>query len=194
MTKTATLLAALALATIPALAQPVGTKADPKAVKKEDSMTVTAVVESIDYKTREVTLDSPKGKFTLAVSEDAKNFDKVKKGDSFTVTYREGILAEVRTPTAEEKAQPYQESATGGVGGPAKPGVTAGYKTKAVLTVLAIDKEHGTVTFKGPRGKTETVRAEDPKNLDKIEVGDTVVVTYTEAVALSFQPAPPPKK
>jgi hypothetical protein len=36
--------------------------------------------------------------------------------------------------------------------------------------------------------------AEDPKNFDKVKVGDTVVFTYTEAVAIDVKPAPQPKK
>jgi ASC-1-like (ASCH) protein len=195
VTKTATLLAALALATASAFAQPASPKDDPKTVKKEGTVTVAAVVDAIDYKTRELTLDTLKhGKVTVVVSDEVKQLDKIKKGDSIAVTYYEGLLAEARTPTEAEKAQPYQEAVAGGVGGAAKPGGSIGHQVKAVTTVMAIDKAKGEITFKGPRGRTETIRAEDPKNLDKVKVGDTVVFTYTEAVAVSIQPAPQPKK
>jgi FtsP/CotA-like multicopper oxidase with cupredoxin domain len=176
---------ALAFAAVPALASP-----EAKTAKKEASVSVSAVVDAIDYKTREVTLSTSTGKTTVVAGDDVKNLASVHKGDTVTVTYREGLLAEARTPTDAEKAQPYQESVTGGTGSPAKPGASIGYQIKAVTTVMAIDKTMHTITFKGPRGRVETIHAEDPKNLDKVKVGDTVVFTYTEAVALSIQPAP----
>ena len=98
-------------------------------------------------------------------------------------------LAEVRPPTADEKVHPYQEAVTGGVGAQEKPSGSVGQQIKAVTTVLAIDKARNEVTFKGPR-RTETVTIEDPKNLEKIKVGDTVVFTYTESVAIAVSPAP----
>ncbi len=195
MTKTAILLAAFALATAPAFARSASPKDDPKTVKKEGTVSVAGVVDAIDYKTRELTLDTPNhGKMTVVVSDEVKQFDKIKKGDSVAVTYHEGLLAEARTPTAEEQAQPYQEAIAGGVGGAGNPSASVGHQVKAVTTVVAIDKAKSEITFKGPRGKTETVRAEDPKNLDKVKVGDTVVFTYTEAFAISVKPAPQPKK
>jgi hypothetical protein len=45
------------------------------------------------------------------------------------------------------------------------------------------------VTLKGPEGKSVTVKAENPKNLAKVKVGDEVEVTYTEALAISVEEA-----
>ena len=45
------------------------------------------------------------------------------------------------------------------------------------------------MTFKGPAGNSNTVRAEDPKNLEKIKVGDRVAITYTEAVGIAVEAA-----
>ncbi len=175
---------------MPALAAP-DAKPDPaKSAQKSSTISVSAVVDAIDYKTREVTLDTMKGKVTVVASEDVKNLDKVKKGDTVTVAYHEGLLAEARPATEAEKAQPLQETVKGGVGGD-KPKAGVGYQVKAVTTVVAIDKAKGDITFKGPRGKVETIHAEDPKNLDKVKVGDTVVFTYTEAIAVSVTPGTP---
>jgi hypothetical protein len=43
------------------------------------------------------------------------------------------------------------------------------------------------VTLKWLNGNTETVKVQDPKNLEKVRVGDQVVITYTEAVAISVE-------
>ncbi len=191
--KKTTLFLALALAAAPALAAP-DAKPDPaKSAQKSSTISVSAVVDAIDYKTREVTLDTMKGKVTVVVSEDVKNLDKVKKGDTVTVAYHEGLLAEARPATEAEKAQPLQETVKGSAGGD-KPKGGIGYQVKAVTTLVAMDKAKQEMTFKGPRGKVETIHVEDPKNFDKVKVGDTVVFTYTEAVAVSVTPGAAPAK
>ena len=43
------------------------------------------------------------------------------------------------------------------------------------------------MTLKGPEGNVETVRVMDPKNLEKVKVGDRIVITYTEALAISVE-------
>jgi hypothetical protein len=43
------------------------------------------------------------------------------------------------------------------------------------------------VTLRGPEGDTETVKARDPANLDRVAVGDLVDITYTEAVAVEVK-------
>jgi hypothetical protein len=45
------------------------------------------------------------------------------------------------------------------------------------------------VTFKGPEGNSHTVKAQDPKNLEKVKVGDKVEITYTEALGISVEKA-----
>jgi hypothetical protein len=59
-------------------------------------------------------------------------------------------------------------------------------------TVEAVDKDRGTVTLKGPQGRTLTLEVKDKTKLDAISVGDPVVANYVEAIAirLSKQGAP----
>ncbi len=56
-------------------------------------------------------------------------------------------------------------------------------------TVDAVDKEKGTVTLKGPRGRTVTLEVRDKQKLDAVNVGDPVVATYMEAVAFQVRKA-----
>ena len=55
-------------------------------------------------------------------------------------------------------------------------------------TVEALDKKNQTVTLKGPEGKSVTVKVKDPKNMENVNVGDEVVITYSEALAISVKP------
>jgi plasmid maintenance system killer protein len=56
-------------------------------------------------------------------------------------------------------------------------------------TIEAIDAKKNRVTLKGPEGKTQEIKVKDPKNLVNVKVGDQVVLTYTEALAISVEPA-----
>ena len=67
---------------------------------------------------------------------------------------------------------------------PAGRAVVGGVRVRG--TVSAVDKERGTVTLKGPKGRTITLEVKDKAKLDAINVGDPVVANYVEAVAVSL--------
>jgi Cu/Ag efflux protein CusF len=71
----------------------------------------------------------------------------------------------------------------------AKPGKLVAGSMKVRGTVDAIDKEKGTVTLKGPKGRTVTLEVRDPAKLEAVKVGDPVVATYVEAVAFQVRKA-----
>ena len=57
-------------------------------------------------------------------------------------------------------------------------------------TIEAIDTRAGTVTLKSADGETITTKVRDPEKLKLVGVGDLVELTYTEAIAVSVEPAP----
>jgi len=70
-----------------------------------------------------------------------------------------------------------------------KPGVGEARAIKFHGTVAAVDKEKKTITLKGPKGRTVTLDVHDPTKLEVVKVGDPVVATYYEAVAVQVKPA-----
>jgi len=69
-----------------------------------------------------------------------------------------------------------------------EPGKAAAVATvQATATVMAIDKATRTVTLKGPQRTVDVVAGDDVKNFDQIKVGDTVNVTYVEALTLELK-------
>jgi len=56
-------------------------------------------------------------------------------------------------------------------------------------TVDAVDRQKGTVTLKGPEGRTVTLDVKDKQKLDVINTGDPVIATYMEAVMLRAKKA-----
>jgi hypothetical protein len=155
----------------------------------EKLVTVTATVEAVDLAKREVTLKGPLGNVaTIEVGEQVKRLNEIKKGDEVTVDYYIGIVGELRTPTEEEKAQPFvvlDDEAKAPKGSAPAGGVAR--TVRVVATVEGLDRPSQTVTLKGPMGRYLTVRVEDPSLLLKPRLGDTVVVTAVEALAVSVE-------
>jgi len=155
---------------------------------------MTATVEKIDHATRMVTLKGPEGNtVTFQVGPEAHNLDKVNAGDTVNVKYYEAVAWQVMEPG---KGKPGM-STTGVVERApkgAQPGGAVGSKTTILATIMAIDPDGKHVTLKGPQGNIENVAVRHPENLKKVKVGDEVQITYTEAMAISVEPASPEMK
>ena len=163
----------------------------PAPLTREDSVkvSVTATVTAIDMAKREVTLKKPSGELiTLTVDTRVQRLNEVKVGDRVTADYYVAYAAELRPPTDEEKANPLvvlQQTAKAPAG--TAPAGGALRVTRAVVTVEGIDRPTKSVTVKGPGGNLFTVESTKPENLTKIKVGDTIVVVYAEALAVTLE-------
>lgn len=65
-----------------------------------------------------------------------------------------------------------------------KPGAVVVETLVVISTIEKIDLEKNLVTLKDAKGKSHTIALRQPENLKKVVVGDRVVITYTEAVAI----------
>ncbi|RNC68260.1 MAG: hypothetical protein ED859_11000 [Desulfuromonadales bacterium] len=158
-------------------------------VKRERTVTATATVQAIDLEKRVVTLKGQEGNvFDVTVGKEARNLPQLKVGDEVTVKYYEALSAKVykkgEAPVGEGVAEGVARTKPG-----EKPGGVAGRQMTVTATVEAIDTKKPTVTLKGPEGKSVVVKIKDRKNLENVKVGDEVVLTYTEAVAISVEKA-----
>jgi hypothetical protein len=161
--------------------------AQPKVVKERTAV-MTATVQAIDLEKRIVTLKGPKGEVRdIKVGKEAVNLPQLKVGDLVTVKYYESLAVEVMKPGTASAAGEKTAIIRNKPG--EMPGGMAAQQSTVTATVMAIDKKKGTITLKGPDGKTVIAKAEDPKNLDKVKVGDELLITYTEALAISVEKA-----
>jgi hypothetical protein len=157
---------------------------------------VTAQVEAIDHAKREVTLKGPLGNVvTFVVDERVKRLNEVKVGDEVTADYYVSLAAELRAPTEEEKKTPLTIIA-GGARAPKGTSPAGGVVRafKVVATVIGLDLPTQSVTLQGPLGNSGSIRAENVENLKQLRLGDMVIVTYTEALAISLHKAQPAKQ
>lgn len=156
----------------------------------EGVVTATAKVKAIDQKTREVVLQREDGSvLKFKAGDEVRNLAQVKAGDDVSVAYYESLAYEVHKPgqavAGTVVAEEAQRAALGD-----RPGASAARVTTMTATIAAIDKATRLVVLQTADGEQTSIRARDPQKLDKVAVGDLVEITYSEAIALSVQPAP----
>ena len=153
---------------------------------------VRAVVVGLDKAGRTVDLKGPKGRVvTLAVSEEAKNFDQVQLGDHVVVRYMRALSLELKKTGSGVRESSETSDAVRAKPGE-RPGVAAGRQVQVMANVVAVNAKTRTVTLKGPKGNLVDLVLEDPKQVARIKKGDQVEAIYTEAIAISVEPAPKP--
>ena len=150
---------------------------------------VTAKVAKIDQTTREVTLKADDGQeYSFVASEEARNLDQVQVGDVVTITYAEAFVYEVQK--GGQAADQGTVVAGGRSAAGQKPAGAIARETRVTVLITAIDPTVPSVTFKGPAGNTRTIKVMHPEKLQGVSVGDTVDITYTEALAIKVEEAP----
>ncbi len=160
----------------------------PRSVEETIDVTVTARVKAIDPVNRLVTLQGGAGhEVTYAVDERVRRLNEVKVGDSVKARCQATLLAELRSPTADEAANPIAYVAVAGrAPGDAAPAGGAVQALRIVTTVEAVDVPRLLVTLRGPMGDVVVVQGKKAENVRKLRVGDTIVITYAESVAIAL--------
>ncbi len=167
-----------------------GAMMDKPSFSASQSRTISAVVEAIDHETRVVTVRKGDGEeITFTASEEARNLDQVSVGDVLVAQYIETISIEV---LANDGAG----AGAAGVSAMARsekgemPAMAAMDVTVVTATVEEINLEMNTFKLRGPDGEISQYTARNPDNLRRAEVGDLVVITVTESIAIKVEKQP----
>ena len=151
-----------------------------------DTVTESFTIEAINKSTRVVTLKDKEGNLEeLFCGPEVQRFDALKVGDKVTFRYHESVVSALRRPG--QAARPAESGGITRTPG-AKPGGTIAQQTTATVTIQAIDMKAPSVTIKTAGGQQMSFRVENAKNLEGYKVGDTVEITYTQALAVSVEP------
>jgi hypothetical protein len=165
---------------------------EPKVARQDvAARQMRATVVGVDQATRTVTLRNEAGEtLRFRAGEDVRNLAQVKAGDQMVGQVVESLAIEVREPTPEELAAPaavaedFDRAALG-----EKPGAQYVRVMREVFRIEGIDQAAGTVTVASyADGERSTIKARDPRNLERVDVGDSVVLTYTESLTLAVVP------
>jgi hypothetical protein len=144
---------------------------------------IDATVDSIDPVTRNVTLDGPTGRVSFKVDPSVKDLENVHVGDVVTLTYYQGIAAQIakgNTKVTEPAASTFSYSGQG-------QGQGVGASVTATVTILAINRTTNDVSFTRADGTVDMVTVRSPNMqqfLRTLQPGDKVEVTYTESLVV----------
>jgi len=193
----AVILAAIGLAPVLAQTQPPAaggaavTSTSPGKGTAERVAKITAEVQAVDAANRTVTLKGPRGKIvTLAVGPEVKNFDQIKAGDFVVVRYYEALTLELKKGGTAMRERTERDVADRAKPGEA-PAAADARQVRVIADVIAVDPKTQTVTLRGPN-RIVDLKVRDPKQFKLVKVGDQVEATYTEAAAISVEPAKKP--
>ncbi|WP_296494846.1 hypothetical protein [Rhodoferax sp.] len=154
-----------------------------------ETIKLTAGVAAIDKATRTVTLKTAKGKMLDVVAgPEVKNFDQIKVGDQLVVQYAEALTLEVKKGGGVREM--VQDSGAVKAKPGEKPAVAGAREVTIIADVIAVDPKKMTITVKGPRGRVVDLKVKNPEHFKVVKKGDQIEAVYTEALALSIEPAP----
>jgi Cu/Ag efflux protein CusF len=149
----------------------------------------TATITAIDAAARTVTLKAKSGESqTFKVGPDVKRFDEFAVGDVIKIEYEQGLALEFQ-PAGSENV-PVTAIASGARAEKDQaPGAAAAAGVRGTVTVTKIDSAKRLVSFTGPGGNVYQVKAGPKVQLEKLKVGDKLLATYVEAVAIKLEKA-----
>jgi hypothetical protein len=159
----------------------------PNPVKQTHTETTKATIEAIDHDHRLVTLKGKDDNYeTVYVGPQIKRFDELQVGQTVTFKYTEAVVYELRragepAPASSSSGEKVESHAT------AKPSGTITNRETATVTVKAADSKSGALTVQSEDGHTTSMLVKDKSKLKNVHPGDKIVVTYTDALAVSVE-------
>ncbi len=168
----------------PVVMTPTGTPGQATATR---TIRITATIKALDVANRIVTLQTPAGDTqTFKVGPQVQRLGEFAVGDTIVLDYHQGLALEFQ-PAGSEVVPPTAGAVAGRASTDQAPGGAAAAGVKATVTVTAIDSAKRLVTFQGPGGNVYQVTAGPKIKLEKLKVGDHLLATYIEAVAVSLE-------
>ena len=167
----------------------------PAPVTIEGTEEVSATVEAIDVDTRMVVLRASDGtEFALLVPPEVRNLAQVNVGDRVVTRYRESLGAELvrRGDGSGDTAAPSVSTTSAHAADGAMPSATSSTQTRQTVRITNVDEKNHIVSFYGSDGLARVLPVRSPEGQEfiaKLKAGDEVELTYTEATAMSVEPA-----
>ena len=165
-----------------------GSASSPQAPASADELHFVTVLTlhgelvAVEPANRRVTIKDSKGDISSLQVRSEKALQSLRVGDRVVVRYFEGAqIGKKRAAKAIPVASLNDgiiEAAAGGLSKKKRP---------LVASVEAVDAMEQEVTLKGPDGSIETIMVVNPQDLRRIRVGDQVVITRAQALALSIE-------
>jgi Cu/Ag efflux protein CusF len=175
----------ISIASVAHAAQAAATPAaTPKTLGAGATVTVSATIQAIDETNRLVTLKFEDGTVkTVLAGPEVRRFNELKIGDKVTFQYSESAIVELHKADASAPTSSMKEGIARSTG--PKPGGMMAQQVTATVTVEAIDSALPSITVKTDDGSHVTYHVQNKNNLEGVEVGDRIEITFTRALMIS---------
>ena len=178
--------AALAIALCVAGAPDISGQTAQTPITRGKSITGSATIQAIDATARTLTLRDEKGQEdTFSVGPEIERFNELKVGDKVKMTYFESVVLQTRK-AGEKPGETSTEAAVLRGTGPVPVG-TVGIQDKMTVTVKAVDPAIPSITVTTSDGRDVTRRVDNKKNIEGVQVGDLIDITYTRALLTTIE-------
>ena len=112
-------------------------------------------------------------------------FSELKVGDTVKATYYESLVFLVRKPG--EKSDPAMDDAALNRAKSELPAGLFAAQQKGTVTVKSVDHNVPSITVTTEDGRVVTRKVEEKKNLDNVNPGDRIDITYTQALLINVE-------
>jgi hypothetical protein len=168
--------------------------APPEDINTETLVEITARVTAIDMENRLVTIKGPDNSVVIQVTDQVKNLPQAKVGDWVEIKYyRSAVVDIVKTDGNAELGTVDVSGARATAAAGEKPAGAIGVKTTRRAEVVFVDPYQKFISFRSPDRGLRKISLKDTPDLQhylkELKKGDIVEVTYTEAMAISLEPA-----
>ena len=157
-------------------------------VSEASMVTVRGWIDAVDKTNRTVTLKGPRGGTVTLDVKDPKKLETMSVGDPVVAAFVEALAIKVKKVPGATPSATVTEARVSSQPGETPSGAI-GRELVVTATITAVDRQEQTVTIKGPRGNTETIKVKDATNLSGVEAGDVAELTYTQALAVTLDRA-----
>ena len=169
-------------------------EAPPAGINTATLIEATATVTALDMQRHLVTIQGPAGNLAvIQVTDQIKNLPQVKIGDKVDIKYYQSAVVELVKVDENTTLDTTVSAVKAGRAAGDKPGGAIGLQVKRRAEVMFVDPIQKFITFLSPdRGLRKISLKNSPDlqhYLDELKKGDVVEVTYTEALAISLEPA-----
>ena len=166
----------------------------PAGINTATLVEVTATVTAIDMENRLVTIQGPEGNsVVIQVSDQVKNLPQAKVGDHVIVKYYRSAYVDIVKTKGDVELGTEVGAAKITAAAGQKPAAAIGVEVTRRAEVVFVDPYQKFISFRSPdRGLRKISLKESPDlqhYLQELKKGDVVEVTYTEAMAISLEPA-----
>jgi hypothetical protein len=148
--------------------------------------TDTATIVALNVANRTLTLKRRSGQTqTIQVSPDVARLSEFAVGDVIRVDFQQTLELEYQAPGT--KVVPPESGVTVNRNDRDQaPGASESAGVQGTVTVTAIDRAARLVSFEEPGGNVYQVKAGPTVHLEKLKVGDHLLATYVETVAVNL--------